>query len=204
MFEIDVWNNRLRFETEETLFSPTTADRGTMAMLRNTELRENDIVLDLGCSYGLVGISAAKIVGQENVFMVDVNEKAIEYAKINAEVNEVPGVTVKLGSGLEPFPNSKFSLILSNPPYHTDFSVPKVFIENGFRKLTDGGRMVMVVKRLEWYRNKLKSIFGGVRVVHEDGYYILTAEKRGNLTSKPKEKKTTKKHEKLQSFKKRK
>ncbi len=203
MFEIDIWDNRLKFETEASLFSPDLSDRGTMAMLRNTEIKENDKVLDLGCGYGLVGISIAKIIGQERVFMVDINEKAVEYAKINAEGNGVPDVTVRTGNGLEPIEDRDFTLILSNPPYHTDFSVPKAFIENGFKYLSVGGRMVMVVKRLDWYKNKLTAIFGGVKVVEDDGYYILTAEKRANFTSKPKEKKTTKKHEKLQSFKKR-
>ncbi len=204
MFEIDIWNNRLKFETEESLFSPESPDRGTMAMLRNTELKENDKILDLGCGYGLVGISAAKVIGEKNVFMVDINEKAVEHARINAAKNGVPGVTVKLGNGLEPIQDNDFTLILSNPPYHTDFSVPKAFIENGFKQLVVGGRMVMVVKRMDWYKNKLTTIFGGVRVVEDDGYYILTSEKRGSFTTKSKEKKTTKKHEKLQSFKKRK
>jgi len=39
-----------------------------------------------------------------------------------------------------------FTLILSNPPYHTDFSVAKNFIEGGYKRLVIGGRMVMVQK----------------------------------------------------------
>lgn len=204
MIEINLWNNDLQFETEESLFSPDSPDRGTLAMLGNVEIKEGDKVLDLGCGYGLVGISIAKVIGDRNVYMVDINEKAVEYAGKNAEKNGVPGVTIMQGNGLEPFEDNDFSLILSNPPYHTDFSVPKAFIEKGFRQLRIGGRMVMVVKRLDWYKNKLTTIFGGVRVVEEDGYYILTAEKRGIAASKQKDKKTTKKHEKLQSFKSRK
>lgn len=38
--------------------------------------------------------------------------------------------------------------------------------------------MVMVIKRYEWYRNKLKSVFGGVKVIEEGGYYIFISQKR--------------------------
>ena len=48
--------------------------------------------------------------------------------------------------------------------------------------------MVMVTKRLDWYKNKLTAIFGGVRVSRVDGYYVLTAEKR-TQTVRPKRKK---------------
>lgn len=38
--------------------------------------------------------------------------------------------------------------------------------------------MVMVTKRYEWYKNKLQSVFGGVKVVEEAGYYIFISQKR--------------------------
>ncbi|MDT8719163.1 methyltransferase [Clostridium sp. 19966] len=34
-----------------------------------------------------------------------------------------------------------FAIILSNPPYHADFSVPKEFIEKGFNRLVICGKM---------------------------------------------------------------
>lgn len=55
----------------------------------------------------------------------------------------------------------------------------KGFIEGAFRHLELGGRLYMVVKRLDWYRNKLRSVFGGVQVFPREGYFVLLAEKRG-------------------------
>jgi 16S rRNA (guanine1207-N2)-methyltransferase len=204
LFEIELWNNKLKFTTENTLFSPTGPDRGTLAMLKNVSLDEVEKVLDLGCGYGLVGVSIAKVIGADRVAMTDVDIRATETAAINARDNGVADIKVFHGNALEKLEDRDYTLILSNPPYHTDFSIPKQFIEDGFRHLAVGGRMVMVVKRLDWYKNKLTTIFGGVRVVEEDGYYILTAQKRNLKVIKDKEKKTTKKHEKLQSLKKRK
>ena len=170
----------LILNTNEEVFSPTAVDKGTRAMLSFVEFKEEDKVLDLGCGCGVVGILAAKQIGADKVVMCDVSENAVELSKQNAEANEVNGVTIRLSDGLRDISETGFTLILSNPPYHTDFAVAKGFIEDGFKKLTIGGKMVMVTKRLEWYRNKLSSVFGGVTVKEKDGYYVFIAEKRGN------------------------
>ncbi len=53
------------------------------------------------------------------------------------------------------------------------------FIEEGFRHLNAGGSTVMVTKRYDWYKNKLRSVFSGVKVIEEGGYYIVISQKRG-------------------------
>ena len=73
---------------------------------------------------------------------------------------------------------SGFDLILSNPPYQTDFSVAKGFIEKGFNRLKIGGKLYMVTKRRAWYKNKMISVFGGVEIRETDGYYVFIAERR--------------------------
>jgi 16S rRNA (guanine1207-N2)-methyltransferase len=178
LFDVEIWGNSLSFETVEGLFSPQGPDNGTMAMLRNVVINPGSKVLDLGCGYGLVGIAAAKITGVDNVYMVDIDEKAVECARKNSVANGVSGVGIFLGDGVAACGVKDFDIILSNPPYHVDFSVPKLFIEEGYRHLSIGGKMVMVVKRLDWYKNKLSTVFGGVRVIEEDGYFILISEKR--------------------------
>ena len=42
-----------------------------------------------------------------------------------------------------------------NPPYHTNFSVAKSFIEGSYKHLQMGGWLVMVTKRFDWYKNKI-------------------------------------------------
>lgn len=177
----------LVLNTNEEVFSPTAVDKGTRAMLSFVEFKENDKVLDLGCGCGVVGILAAKQIGADNVVMCDVSENAMQLSKQNATANGVAGVTIRRSDGLNEISETGFTLILSNPPYHTDFAVAKGFIEDGFKKLAIGGKMVMVTKRLDWYRNKLSSVFGGVTVKEKDGYYVFLAEKRSNR--KPKKEK---------------
>lgn len=42
----------------------------------------------------------------------------------------------------------------------------------------------MVTKRLDWYKNKLISVFGGVKIYQIDGYYVFVAEKRNTVIRK--------------------
>jgi 16S rRNA (guanine1207-N2)-methyltransferase len=65
-----------------------------------------------------------------------------------------------------------------------DFSVPKHFIEKGFNHLKIGGKLFMVTKRKEWYKNKLISVFGGVKIWEENGYYVFMAQKTQSSYSK--------------------
>jgi len=174
----EIQGERLELETQPGLFSPEHVDRGTLAMLSVVEFRPGMRVMDLGCGCGVVGILAARKCGAENVVMSDVDPSAVEVARRNAVRNGVEGVNCVVSDGFRSVAEAGFDLILSNPPYQTDFSVAKAFVEKGFNRLKIGGRMLMVTKRRDWYRNKLAAIFGGVRVREIDGYFVFEAEKR--------------------------
>jgi 16S rRNA (guanine1207-N2)-methyltransferase len=148
-------------------------------MLSCIDFMEKDKVMDLGCGYGVVGILAAKLIGAEKVIMSDNDETAVRLAQLNAAMNGVGEVPVLLSDCFQNVDAKDFTLILSNPPYHADFSVPKAFTEKGFNRLALGGRLVMVTKREKWYRNKLTAVFGGADITTIDGYCVMTAEKRG-------------------------
>jgi 16S rRNA (guanine1207-N2)-methyltransferase len=171
------------FETSDGVFSPRRIDAGTLAMLSFVEFTDGLKVLDLGCGYGVVGITAAKFTDPANVFMLDVEPEAVELARKNAARNGADGVNVILSDGFDSLDETGFDCILSNPPYHTDFAVAKRFIEKGFNRLKLGGRMYMVTKRKDWYKNKLSSVFGGVRIYEADGYYVFETEKRSSSYS---------------------
>ena len=188
MYQALLWNQPLEIDTTEGLFSPRGADAGTLSMVSAVELESGQKLLDLGCGAGLVGIAAAKVLGEENVWMTDVDPAAVRCAAENAKRNGVENVHLCCGDALDAVDASGFDWILSNPPYHADFSVAKKFIEKGFNRLKLGGKLVMVVKRELWYRNKLTAIFGGVRMQEIGSYFVFTAEKRSERYAPPKPK----------------
>lgn len=178
LLQAEILGQRVSLETRRGLFSPERVDRGTLAMLSHVQIAPGMRIMDLGCGCGVVGIVAAKIAGEENVFMSDADPMAVEIARRNAERNGVGGARFFVSDGFRNVDASDFDLILSNPPYQTDFSVAKGFIEKGFNRLKIGGKLYMVTKRREWYKNKMISVFGGVEIRETDGYYVFIAERR--------------------------
>ena len=173
-----VCGHDLRLWTEPGLFSQSGVDAGTLAMLSCAQFQPDDKVLDLGCGYGVVGIVAAKTAKPQNVFLVDIDPAAVSAATANVASNGVAGATVAQSDGFRDFHEAGFTKILSNPPYHADFAVPKHFIEKGFNRLVVGGSMFMVTRRELWYRRKFEAIFGGVRTRTIDGYFVFEAIKK--------------------------
>jgi len=180
MINTTIKDHDLSFETTTSLFSPQQIDKGTLAMLNQIDFTPDDKILDLGCGYGVVGIVAAKHIPPANVFMSDTDKIAIKYAKNNALKNGITGVNIIQSNAYENINETGFTIVASNPPYHADFAVPKLFIEKGFNRLQVGGKFYMVTKRKDWYKNKFIAIFGGVRIHEADGYFVFEAEKRGN------------------------
>jgi 16S rRNA (guanine1207-N2)-methyltransferase len=176
--ETIIQNVPLVFETASSLFSPTRVDSGTSFLLSNVQFDSDDKVLDLGCGYGAIGIFVAKLLGSDHVYMIDSDPEAVRYAERNSRENGVAGVRIELSDGFRHFHETGFTKILCNPPYHCDFSIAKHFIEKGFNRLVIGGAMWMVTKREKWYRNKLTSVFGGVRLTSRDEYFVFQALKK--------------------------
>ncbi|WP_026476251.1 class I SAM-dependent methyltransferase [Alkaliphilus transvaalensis] len=193
MLNVNIRDVNMKFKTSNEVFSPLNADRGTLAMLSVVEFNDNDKILDLGCGYGIVGIFSAKIVGPTNVVMTDIDSKAVDIARENIILNDVKGIRIYQSDGFSNINEKNFSSILSNPPYHTDFSVAKEFIEKGFNRLVIGGKMYMVTKRKDWYKNKLISIFGGVKIWELDGYNVFMAIKKDSFYANVKPMKQKKK-----------
>jgi 16S rRNA (guanine1207-N2)-methyltransferase len=173
------------------VFSAGSLDKGTEALLKVVKWQGRK-VLDLGCGNGAIGLYAATQ-GFSEVTMVDVDLRALRHARENALRNDlqVDIVPIRTLKGLD---SHSYDLVLSNPPYHSDYSVAKEFIEEGYRGLADGGTMWLVVKNPAWYKNKMHGVFGGARVIAEGDYHIVMAEKRVTVTVRGKQPKTTRKH----------
>jgi SAM-dependent methyltransferase len=71
--------------------------------------------LDVGCGGGVQALLAAR--HAERVIGVDINPRAIAFARFNAQLNGVTNVEFRQGNLFEPVACERFDLIVSNPPY---------------------------------------------------------------------------------------
>lgn len=90
--KVSLLDQNFSFLTDAGVFSKKMIDYGSQVLLNNLEVSEGKSLLDVGCGYGPLGISLAKA-KQLSVTMVDVNQRALDLAKKNAEKN---GVTAEI------------------------------------------------------------------------------------------------------------
>ncbi|HYG57926.1 MAG TPA: methyltransferase [Symbiobacteriaceae bacterium] len=172
-YEVTVGEHTHRVQSAPGVFSPRQLDLGTALMLEQIGTPPPGArFLDLGCGAGIVSRIAAEAWGCRAT-AVDVNARALRLTALNA-----PAAEVVASNGFAALAGRQFDLIASNPPYHTDFGVAKAFIEGAHVHLELGGSLYLVVKRADWYVQKVRTTFGGCRVVEQNGYTVIVAEKR--------------------------
>src|SRR3989442_14233504 len=113
---VSVRGHPFTFLTDAGVFSRGDLDRGTELLLEALEVGPCELILDLGCGYGAIGIVAARLSDGGHVILTDVNERAVGLARKNVTANGVGNAEVRLGSLYEPVGGLAFDHILCNPP----------------------------------------------------------------------------------------
>ena len=107
------------------------------------ELKEGEVVLDLGCGAGLDFYFYVKAVGVKGkAYGLDISEDMVNKAKANMEAIGFKNVEIECGhSDNLPFQDSLFDLVASNGIYNLSPDKERVMREV-FRVLKPGGRTV--------------------------------------------------------------
>lgn len=105
----------------------------------NFIIKKSNRVLDVGTGSGFLAIIASK--KSRKVIGVDINERALKYAKLNIEINGIKNVEFRKGDLFDPVKSEKFDLIFSNPPH----GVNNYLIDKPIA--TDGGRDGLILTR---------------------------------------------------------
>ena len=74
-------------------------------------------VLDLGTGTGAIALALAQERPDIQILAVDASAAALEIAKSNAQLNQIPNVRFMQSNWFSELPSQRFDLIVSNPPY---------------------------------------------------------------------------------------
>jgi len=136
----------LELQADRGVFGSRGIDLGTMVLLKEGPAPpESGDLLDLGCGYGPIALTLARRAPAARVWAVDVNERALDLTRANAETARTPNVTALPP---EQVPSEvRFDAIYSNPPVRVGKGPLHELLLRWLPRLRDGGAAYLVVQR---------------------------------------------------------
>lgn len=175
---VDLLGEKMTFLTDAGVFSKKMVDFGSQLLLKCLEVNQGETVLDVGCGYGPLGLSLAKAYGVQAT-MVDINNRALDLARQNAERNKVEATIFQ--SNIYEQVEGQFDHIISNPPIRAGKKVVHEIIEKSKDFLEIGGDLTIVIQKKQGApsaKSKMEDVFGNCEILKKDkGYYILRSVK---------------------------
>lgn len=166
----------LRFETDSGVFSRTEIDRGTHELLAALPETMEGKMLDLGCGYGVIGVSLGKQFPGLRIFMADINQRACELSRRNAQLNGV-SAAVTQSDGYAAIDETGFDHILQNPPIRAGKAVIYQMFQEGALRLAQEGKLWLVIRKQQGAESAiryLKTLFHSVETIaKKGGFWIL-------------------------------
>jgi 16S rRNA (guanine1207-N2)-methyltransferase len=139
----------MRFRVSQDLFSSFQIDIGTQFLLRTLISKFGtdrfSKILDVGCGYGVIGLTLKKLNNDCTIHMFDRDALAVEYSRQNAELNGIQGVEIYCSLGFDYVTENDFDLIISNIPGKAGEPVISGFLRDAAGYLKKGGLVAIVV-----------------------------------------------------------
>ncbi|WP_081005511.1 MULTISPECIES: methyltransferase [Streptococcus] len=175
---VELLGQKMTFLTDAGVFSKKMVDFGSQLLLKCLEVNQGETVLDVGCGYGPLGLSLAKAYGVQAT-MVDINNRALDLARQNAERNKVEATIFQ--SNIYEQVEGNFDHVISNPPIRAGKQVVHEIIEKSKDFLEIGGDLTIVIQKKQGApsaKSKMEDVFGNCEILKKDkGYYILRSVK---------------------------
>ena len=189
----------VRIVSRPSVFSHRKLDIGARALIEavasTRAVQPGSRILDLGCGSGVVGIALAMRKPGVHVHAMDSNPRALQCTLHGAELNgltvvnqpvksdvqgdsvpddEPSSLSIQLDATGHVSKPGSFDLVVANPPYYSNWAITAIFVEAAARALKPGGRLFLVTKNANWYRNNLPFVLSDVEVHPLREYSIVT------------------------------
>src|ERR1700710_827068 len=165
--------------TANGIFSPERVDTGTRVLLDHVpSAPPGGNLLDLGCGWGPVALTLALESPHATVWAVDVNERALDLVRANAEKLSIPNIKAVTPETVPA--DVTFMTIWSNPPIRVGKNELHGLLENWLPRLEQGCDAWLVVQRNlgsdslhRWLQATFPEEFSFVRAATNKGYRVL-------------------------------
>jgi 16S rRNA G1207 methylase RsmC len=167
------------------VFSFRKIDLGTKILIEHMKIPKSaSTLLDMGCGYGVIGIVLANESPLSDIYMIDINKRAIWCTKENIKIN-LPEhrnqINVIRGNYFEPIKekNIQFDGIYMNPPFRKGREEFLNLFQELPNYLRKGGFFQFVIKRkmgAEFILNYLKKMDLNSKVeilCKRSGYWVF-------------------------------
>lgn len=142
--EVELNGSTRKVQTASGIFSPTGLDKGTAVLLQYVPTPKGR-VLDIGCGWGPITLTAAEQAPDSEVYGVDVNERSIELTRLNAQNLGLNNIIVGTPDSIDP--KLQFDTIWSNPPIRIGKEALHELLLLWLPRLAPGGDAWLVVQK---------------------------------------------------------
>ena len=179
LVQVHLGGRDVEVETAGGVFSPAHVDRGTQVLLGAVPPppASGDLV-DLGCGWGPVALSLAMASPDARVWAVDVNERALDLVRRNAELLGCPGI---VAAHPDDVPDDVVVAALwSNPPIRVGKDALHALLLRWLPRLGPGAQAHLVVSKdlgadslQRWVEEQDAGRWGVTRVTTAKGFRVL-------------------------------
>lgn len=176
-FRQDVLGKPFDFVSTWGIFSPEKLDEGSLMLLDYIDFKADDNSIDLGCGYGVLGMTASRECPDGQHLLIDKDFVAVEYAKINCQKNGLTNATVQLSNGFYHVDKSlKFSLVMSNLPAKASKEQHYLYLLDAYNAMQTGGRFyVVTINGLrDFMKRSFTEVFGNADKIKQGKTYTVT------------------------------
>lgn len=176
----------LTFHSTWGLFSPKEIDEGTELLIKHLNLDQSKAdnplaetqslkILDLGCGYGAIGLTLAKLAPKGKIHMVDSNVVAVSYARKNAGINKCNHCHIYLSNGFQHVEAYDFDIIVSNLPAKIGKELFWIMLHDAKKHLKPGGTFyVVTISGLkEFIKRNFTEVFGNYEKLGQNKTYTV-------------------------------
>ena len=167
------------FKTDNNVFSKKGLDFGTRTLLESIDIKNiSGDVLDFGCGYGPIGIYI-KSNTDANVDMIDVNVRALNLARKNADINRV-SVNI-FESNIYSNVEKKYDYIITNPPIRVGKKILYEILIKAKDYLKENGHLIFVINKDQGAKSTMKDMeeYYSVKLIEKNkGFYVIDCQNR--------------------------